>query len=217
MQFSKEQVIQTLIAASAGKITAERLKNAEPREYSYYDQQIYLQTGTQRLAYFGRNTSDVPPGRSNYLGSKSEMPSNQAMIVTHLGIDVLPGGDQTALGAAAVSADWLDDYLALINTPSTTIFQVGQKIVYTKDGPLRRFATDRQVQISGMASDSTTAGANQRALVQSAVVLGRQYAITPKVILPGDAFTFATDFHVPPVLKAGAIMEARLFGWIADL
>lgn len=211
--------IISLTADDAAKImTAKGLKNvgnANLRYHEFYDIQPYQQAGHQMLSYFGRNPSGLSIEDTNLLGGTSQLAASQAFLACALSVQFTPGADRTMLGAPGTALAAVDDFIAVAESGRVN-FKTGTAKEYVSNGPLRRFPAATQLAYDGSASDTTTAGAGQRTIVQLPKIQGPLYEFTPKLMMPLEVFTFETRWDKAVAVSANGKIEARLYGFIAD-
>lgn len=201
-------------------MTAAQVKNAATANIRYaelFDRQPYAQAGQTSLQFFGRNPSGLSDDATNLRSGKSEINTSQCFIVCGVSCHFEPGADQTLVGAtAATSLGAIDDYLTVMRS-GRVVFKTGSREDYIENGPLFRFPPMTQPIISGAISDTTTAGGNQRTAMQNVCVEGDMYPVSPKIIMPGDAFELSVRWGASVPVSVAGLIEGRLYGFLADL
>lgn len=199
---------------------AKKVQGAESgnlRYHEFFDRQPYAQAGQLLVPFFTRAPASVSEDDCNLRSGKPEMPSTQAFITCGISCHFEPGADQTSVGAsAATSLLAIDDFLA-VERSGRLIFKAGSREDYVENGPLARFPPMTQPMFGGALSDSTTAGAAQRTGMQNVFIDGDMYPVTPKVLLPGDAFTAEARWGAAKAVSAAGVIEFRMYGYIVDL
>ncbi len=191
------------------------IATANIRYHEFYDRQPYAQAGQNAIQFFGRNPSTISDDDSNLRTGKSELSSSQCFIVCAISTHLEPGADATAYGVGGTAAA-IDDYIAFVRS-GRLVFKTGSREDYVENGPLGRFPPATQLMLGGVGSDSSTAGAGQRTLIQHAAMEGGIYEVTPKIIMPGDAFEFSAKWSTPVAVSVAGRIDGRLYGYLADL
>lgn len=191
------------------------LENANVRYHEFYDIQPYNAAGFIALPFFGRNPAGLGIEDTNLLTGAPQLPASQAFVACAISMQFTPGADRTLLGAPLTAVAAIDDFIAVTESGRVN-FKTGTAKEYVSNGPLRRFPAATQLAIDCAASDTSTAAAGQRTVIQLPKIQGPIYEITPKVLKPLEVFTFESRWNAQvPVSIAGKI-EARMYGFLAD-
>lgn len=173
-----------------------------------YDFQTYANAGTTKTYTFFA----VPNGQSGKTQQDTNMevaavlPAPKEMLVTHIEVVLLPGGNPSPAAAATGPSDHWNDMYSMMNGGYVDFF-IGSKS-YLTDAPIGKFSNSFRLSGESAMSDTTTAGATGHAQVGYASFAGPLYEITPIKIVANQNFNVTLNFPTTLAMPSG--VDARI-------
>jgi hypothetical protein len=173
---------------------------------SLYHYQAYAAAGQSQLTFF-----QVPAGSNATTNSDTNMqlagqiPANQQFLIQSIEVVFLPTVPSVAaqlpgaFGAGAVPQIVNDAYI--VGRAGNLTLTIGQK-PYLQEAPLGRFAPKANFDVSGAASDATTAAANLQLRLAYGKWVGRPYLLDPAAIRLPENANFSVTLNWPEGVQA---------------
>lgn len=172
-----------------------------------YDFQTYANAGTTKEYTFFA----VPNGQSGKTKEDTNMemaaalPAPKSMLVTHVEVVFLPGGNPSTFGAGAASPHWNDTY-KMMNKGYLDFF-IGSKS-YLTDAPIGKFSNSFRLAGAAALADASTAAADIQSQIGYATFGGPLYEITPIKLVANQNFNVTLNFPTTAALPSG--VDARI-------
>lgn len=177
-----------------------------------FDSAAYAAAGATSLSFFstpiGQGTGlggDVKTLTDTNMRLAGQLPAMQGFLIEAVEVLILPTTPTVAsampavFGAQAVQAQINDAYI-LARSGNLTL-TIGSK-PYLEEGPLMKFPASADFQVSGAASDATTAGANAQSRVGYGKRVGRTYSLGGAPIFLTANQNFGVTLSWPEGLQA---------------
>lgn len=184
----------------------------EATRASLYDTQTYLAAGQTNLSFFQTpNGSGGKTFADTNMSAAGMLSSPQYFLVESIEVSFFPTAALTATGAAATAA-FLNDTNIFTRYNAWLEFSILNKF-YVQEGPLGKFPPRNALRVAAAASDTTTAGANQKTIINYAAADGELYNFPdPLVIPPNTTFLVSLKWPAAVAISANAQVMVNLTG-----
>lgn len=194
--------------SASHKYDVNRVGQPESIWQPLYDFQTYANAGTTKTYTFFA----IPNGQSGKTLEDTNMevaaslPAPKSMLVTHIEVVALPGGNPSPAAAGPGPNDHWNDMYAFLNGGYLD-FYVGSKS-YLTDAPIGKFSNSFRLGGVATMSDSSTAGGTGHNMIGYASFCGPLYEITPVKITPTQNFNVTLNFPTTRAMPSG--VDARI-------
>lgn len=179
-----------------------------------YDYQDYATAGATQFTFFqttigggGTTLADTS------MRAAGQFPRPQEFLVTGIQVLFVPGVEPELAGLADdAQGDYLNDVFAVLFGDAWLDLFIGSK-TYLQDGPLAKFTQQFKLMGDSALSDSSTAGASQKSVINYGTHCGKYYSITPVKVPANQNFNVTLNF--PAAIPTPSGQDARI-GVILD-
>jgi len=198
--------------AQLSQFDVNRPDQQEAVAASLYDSVAYAQAGQTQLQFF-----QIPKGQLSKTNADTNMtvagmlPAPQSFLIQTVELYFFAGAVITATGATA-TGNYTNDVHLFYKSLAFLDLTIGSKS-YLTEAPLQKFPP--RCGLTGWAalSDSTTAGANQRTVINYAANAGPVYEMNPPILLtPTQNFNLSLNWPAAVALSVAGTVFAQFSG-----
>jgi hypothetical protein len=186
-------VVTTMTPAQMREHTAVKPGGSQIDTFTLYDKLPFVDNTTSELTFFAEKVgTNSKTYQHTNLEANGSLPAGNTMVVHAVEVLIIPGKTGAGIlkpsltaGAQAAAGIVNDEYL-LRTTGVLEIYVDG--ILKLRDGPLLKFPSSGQMEVTGAISDVTTAGAALQSRHLLARCIGAPYRIRAISLKPNQSF-----------------------------
>jgi hypothetical protein len=184
--------------------------------WSLYDTNTYAAAGQLQMQFFQvpRGQGAVPKTLADTnMTLAGQLPKPQNFLAYWIELYIIPSAALSAVGALTAAA-FANDVMKFYTQPASLTFRIGDKN-YVEEAPLIKFPPRGGLTGFSAASDTTTAAAAGRFILDYATNSGPLYEIDPALrLVDSQNFSVVLDWPALVTLSADAKIVCNLGGYL---